>query len=373
MIRVAWVRGAYLNRFEGQNYEHIDGVALTGFSSQYPLDPAVSFPLTKLWSLTDLAHFSSNSTLITKGISYIANRTLGDAQCLIGLEKHLSYYDIVHTADPHYYYSYQIAKLRKAGKIKRMIVTSWETMPFNNESVTKKRNLKHYVLETADAFMCYTTRAKQALIAEGVDEKLIELIPLGVDQTVFYPPESREGPLTYLFSGRLVKEKGVLDLYDAFVKLSKVKDVKLIIAGNGVLKKTLLESIKRDHLEDNVTIISASYKEMSEIYRQADVFILPSLKTSTWEEQYGMVLAEAASTGLAVIAADTGAIGEVAGPFAKLYNPDNPDELYNALNEFTDPTKREEFSARSLWYARNIFDSRKTSEQIGTIYRRILS
>ena len=373
MIRVAWVRGAYLNRYEGQNYEHIDGVDITGFSSRFPLDPEVTFPLIKLWCPTDIAHYAGNNKLVTKGISYIANRTIGDAQYLYGLEKQLHSYDIVHTADPHYYYSYQIAKLRKAGIVKKMLVTSWETMPFNNESVAKKRQIKHFVLETADRFLCYTARAKQALISEGVNEERIELVPLGVNQTVFFPSEPLEGSLTYLFSGRLVPEKGILELYEAFVKLSKKKDAMLIIAGNGPLKQVIQNNIQRDRLEDNISLISANYKEMPEIYRKADVFILPSLKTATWEEQYGMVLAEAASSGLSVIAANTGAIGEVAGSFARMYNPDTKDDLYEALNEFTDPRQRKEYSSRSVWYSRSIFDSRKTSKQIGTIYRKILS
>ncbi len=373
MIQVAWVRGAYLNRFEGQNYESIRDVEVTGFSSRYPLDSQVHFPVTKLWSLTDLSHFAGDNRFISKGISYLANRTLGDAQILLGLEHKLTSFDIVHTADPHYYYSYQIAKMRKAGKIRKMVVTSWETIPFNNETVARKKYIKHQVLEAADAFICYTLRAKQTLIEEGVTEKKIHFVPLGVDQKRFYPNEEMSGSLTYLFAGRLVPEKGVVELYESFSKLAKTKDIKLIFAGAGELKEFLTDSIQKDHLEDNISIMSPSYDAMPDVYRQADVFILPSQKTSTWEEQYGMVLAEAASTGLSVIAADTGAIGEVAGSFARIYNPGNPDSLYEALDEFTSSKKRTEFSARSIWYAGNIFDSRKTAEQIGTIYRKILS
>ena len=61
---------------------------------------------------------------------------------LFGLDKLSNKFDVFHTADPHYYYSYQLAKLRKKNLIKTLIATSWETIPFNNESIGKKKLIK---------------------------------------------------------------------------------------------------------------------------------------------------------------------------------------------------------------------------------------
>ena len=126
MIDVCFVRGKYLNNFEGQNYLFKQNeIKFTAVSSLFPLNRHFPFSVKKLPSLADFPFFG-------REIKYLSNRLLGDLQILYGLENIANKFDIFHTADPHYYYSYQLAKLRKRNLIKKLIVTSWETIPFNN-------------------------------------------------------------------------------------------------------------------------------------------------------------------------------------------------------------------------------------------------
>ena len=136
MIKVAFVRGKYLNNFEGQNYLFKDkDIQLVGISSLRPIHTNFAFPVIKLPSFADI-------TGIGRAVKVISNRTFGDSQVLFGLGKYAGEFDIFHTADPHYYYSYQLAKLRNENKIKKLLVTSWETIPFNNESIPQKKRLR---------------------------------------------------------------------------------------------------------------------------------------------------------------------------------------------------------------------------------------
>src|SRR5258708_1315102 len=136
MIRVAFVRGKYLNISEGQNFifNSKDAVKLTGISSQKPLHDSLPFPTIKLTSLS--ANFEGRIPRI------VANRTIGDIQNLKGLEELASRFDAFHSADPHYYYSYQLARMRAQGRIKTLISTWCETIPFNNESTYAKKRIK---------------------------------------------------------------------------------------------------------------------------------------------------------------------------------------------------------------------------------------
>ena len=140
-MKVAFVRGAYLNNFEGQNY-NLDKKTfqISGYSSLWPIDSHVPFSVIKLPSPADLQKFP----LCNKPIKYIANRTLGDSQLLWRLESHIQDADIVHVADPHYFYAYQAAVLKAHGQIKKLVSTWWETIPFNNESVSAKKRIKKY-------------------------------------------------------------------------------------------------------------------------------------------------------------------------------------------------------------------------------------
>ncbi|MCX6732235.1 MAG: glycosyltransferase family 4 protein, partial [Candidatus Roizmanbacteria bacterium] len=246
-------------------------------------------------------------------IKFIANRTLGDSQVLFGLENHITDSDIVHVGDPHYYYSYQAAVLRSKGQIKKLISTWWETIPFNNESTAAKKRIKKFTMQYVDRFVCYTEKAKQCLITEGINENKISLIPLGVDVSLFYPASKKESkPFTVLFVGRLVEEKGIMDLYNAFKKvIATAKDIRLHIIGQGPLENTLRKLKQEDNLQNSVTIEHKSYKEMPTVFRQADVFCVPSKKTSTWEEQYGMVFIEAMASGLPIVSTKSGAIVDI--------------------------------------------------------------
>ena len=50
---------------------------------------------------------------------------------------------------------------------------------------------------------------------------------------------------------------------------------------------------------------------MPDLYRAADCFVLPSIATPEWQEQFGMSLIEAMACGTPVIACNKGSVSEV--------------------------------------------------------------
>ena len=306
-MKISFVRGAYLNNFEGQNYN----LPIVGYSSLFPLDAQVPFPVVKLASIADLQRIS----YLEKPIKFLANRTLGDSQILFGLEKHIVDSDIVHIADPHYYYSYQAACLRSQGKVKKLVCTWWETIPFNNEGTAAKRRIKEYTMKHVDLYITYCEKAKLCLEKEGVSPKKIQVVSLGINLKQFRPlPRVKSSDFVILFVGRLVEEKGVMDLYSAFKTLIKSENNSLLrIIGSGPLEGTLRAMMLHDGLQNRIIIEKKMYTEMPEVYQQADVLCVPSKTTKTWEEQYGMVFVEAMASGLPIVSYNTGAISEVVG------------------------------------------------------------
>jgi glycosyltransferase involved in cell wall biosynthesis len=86
-------------------------------------------------------------------------------------------------------------------------------------------------------------------------------------------------------------------------------------------------------LGDRVTIGPVGYDEMPGVFASASCVVLASLPSATaqlhlfdvprafWEEQFGMVLAEAMAAGLDVLAAESGAIPEVLEGQGTLFAP----------------------------------------------------
>lgn len=337
MIKVALVRGKYLNNYEGQSYVFSAGIDLTGIASSSPMNKIYPFPVINFPSLADLP---------LPFIKYVANRTLGDMHNLWGLEGIANKFDIFHTADPYYYYSYQLAKLRHSGKISALVSTVWETIPFNNEKTYAKKQIKNFTQNAVDRFLTYTKKAKESLILEGISEKKIYQVSLGVDLSRFFPSQSsrKSDSINVLFVGRDVPEKGLGDLRQVISTFSG-KKVRLLTALGGV-----------------------NYDYMPEIYREADIFVLPSKKNSTWEEQYGMVAIEALASGLPIIAYDTGAIAEVIGR-AGIVIPPDLQALKEALGTLINDSRlRRKYSLLARDIAEKKYNAASTASHIGRMY-----
>ncbi len=362
-MKISFVRGAYLNNYEGQNYD----LPISGYSSLFPLDVHVPFPLVKLPSIADL----QKVPLLKKPIKYIANRTLGDSQILFGLEKYIINSDIVHVGDPHYYYAYQAARLKEKGLIRKLVSTWWETIPFNNETTRAKKLIKNYVMSQVDMFLCYSEMARECLLHEGVTKDKIETIPLGVDLSRFRPTTQIKSKIfTILFVGRLVEEKGILDLYEAFKDFSsKNKNSRLLIVGNGPLKNELTSMIKKDNLQEKVSIEEKSYNEMPALFQKADVLCVPSKKTATWEEQYGMVFIEAMASGVPIISTKTGSIPSLVQNAGLLGESGDRGHIIRSLNSlYTDRQMSSKIGTIGRERAERLYDCKKTAQKIREMY-----
>lgn len=362
MIKVALVRGKYMNPFETQNYRFEGEIEMRGISSFWPIGRP-PFPLIRLFSPADILDYSP--------LRYFANRTVGDLQVLMGLGRYAQQFDIFHSADPHYFYSFQLALLRRRGLIRKLLLTSWETIPHNNEGTYAKRFIKRFSLIHADHILTYSRKAKAALVTEGIAPKKIATIPLGVDTYRFQPGRKKkhEGK-TILFVGRLVDEKGAPDVYEAFKKLSKKRgNVRLVMLGEGRLAARIQKQAAIDNLLSKIAVKKVAYDNLHSYYELADIAVFPSRVTATWEEQYGMVILEAMSSGLPLITTRTGAIPELTDGVASFVPQANPASLCQAMDKLlSDENLSRKIGTMGRRRAIEKFDSRLFASKLLKLY-----
>ena len=117
-----------------------------------------------------------------------------------------------------------------------------------------------------------------------------------------------------LYTGRIVPEKGVLELTEA-VKKVKYKDFKLLIVGsslNELNNKTEYEENVEKNLEsiEDKTIFTGfiKYEDMNKIYKIADIVIIPSI----WNDPAPLTIIEALVCGIPIITTNSGGIPEYA-------------------------------------------------------------
>jgi glycosyltransferase involved in cell wall biosynthesis len=154
-----------------------------------------------------------------------------------------------------------------------------------------------------------------------------------------------------LSPGRLVWEKGHQDVIRALAAIRRgmvdatdsARRARLLIVGAGPEEGRLREHAAELGLVDAVEIRSVGYDEMPGVFASASAMVLASLPSAAamlhpfdvphafWEEQFGMVLAEAMAAGLPIIATRSGAIPEVLDGNGELYEPGSWFELARLL------------------------------------------
>jgi glycosyltransferase involved in cell wall biosynthesis len=256
----------------------------------------------------------------------LATRAAGER--FLDLEAKLRGADIVHAAELGNWYSAQAAKLKPRLGF-RLVVTTWETLPLRDAyRNVRTRPYARRVLAGADRFLATTTRARDALALEGAASERIVVCPPGIDVEAFAaaraPQPPRDGSHLVLSAGRLVWEKGHQDLLRALalLRLRGRADVRALIVGDGPEAGRLRALASELGLAGVVEFRAAvPYEQMPALYAQASCLVLASLPVRYWEEQFGMVLAEAMAGHLPIVASASGAIPEVAGLSARYVSP----------------------------------------------------
>ena len=121
-----------------------------------------------------------------------------------------------------------------------------------------------------------------------------------------------EDDFIVVFAGRIVKEKGALEVVKA-VKECRRSNIKLIIVGGGFYSSDVVDKyslkLRKEAEKNSDRIIFTNYidyNDMPSIYAISDVAVLPSI----WDEPAGMTMIEAAISGTPLITTNSGGIPE---------------------------------------------------------------
>ncbi|MEQ9445784.1 MAG: glycosyltransferase family 4 protein [Rhodospirillaceae bacterium] len=170
-----------------------------------------------------------------------------------------------------------------------------------------------------------------ALAQRHAPDVEVEMIPAGADLNAITPSPmpTLEGPLRLLFVGRLVHQKG-LDVLLKSLGTLKEDDWTLTIAGEGPLKEELEFTSQTLGLADRITFRGwLGRTQLPEVYKQADVFVLPSR-----DEGMPNAMLEAMSAGLPIVGSKVAGLDEVVidGDCGLLVPPENAKALSDALH-----------------------------------------
>jgi glycosyltransferase involved in cell wall biosynthesis len=142
-------------------------------------------------------------------------------------------------------------------------------------------------------------------------------------------------PFVVGYLGRLVPQKGVLDLVEALALLPPHTRLRLI--GDGVLRTQIADRAAELGLRERVELVAWTNDVPAEL-RRLDALALPSRTTPTWKEQFGRILIEAMSCGVPVVGSSSGEIPQVVGDGGLIYPEGDVAALAAALRRLESDT-----------------------------------
>jgi len=158
-------------------------------------------------------------------------------------------------------------------------------------------------LRSADAVVCASQYVADRYVESGVARSRIAVVPLPSTITNTALRESVPNNRVVLFAGRLVPQKGVAYLLQAFRLV--VGNARLLICGAGPELARLRQLSESLQISDSVSFLGEC-NSISDLYQSASVVVVPSV----WPEPFGLVGPEAMAHGVPVVACRVGGIPE---------------------------------------------------------------
>jgi glycosyltransferase involved in cell wall biosynthesis len=171
----------------------------------------------------------------------------------------------------------------------------------------KKIFLKR-VLKSAAKIICLSEPQKKLIASKyALPLESIVVIPNGVAETYFIGKKTSDNSIPHLlFVGRLVAQKNLALIIEAVSQMQV--SVILDVVGEGELRENIEALIQKYELQNVKLHGRKTGKELLELYKSADIFVLPSLK-----EGVSLSMLEALASGLPVVASDSPEIRQILG------------------------------------------------------------
>jgi len=284
------------------------------------------------------------------------------------LEKCLRSVDFINTIETHFFLSRQCAEISQKLRKPLVVMVSQNILNHPSKFIPPYCWNTRKVIKSADLFIAISQRAKSYLKSLSVEKEKIRVIPPGIDTYKFSPPLQRQNDKPrILFVGSLCGSKGLHELLKADAQLHKAGfDHELWICGRGHLEP-LVHEYSRKYPVRYLGFVE--YEKLPEIYRECDIFCLPSrdyrmLGMKIGEEQFGFVFLEAMSSALPIVTTDSGSIHEVVGSRNILVRKGSVKQLYNALKSLiTDEDMRMRMGRGNRERVEKFFDVKKQCEK----------
>jgi glycosyltransferase involved in cell wall biosynthesis len=225
----------------------------------------------------------------------------------------------------------------------------WIAARYADEVIVLSRNVQQYFLDTYNRQTIY--------------------IPNGVNQTEFKAPDritkkfGLEKDKYILYLGRIVPEKGITYLLEAFSKVDT--DMKLVIAGGASHSGDYIEQVRQMAAKDPRVVMTGFVQgdTLTELFSNCYMYVLPSDI-----EGMPISLLEAMSFGRRCLVSNIPENVEACREYAKYFKKSNVDDLRDKLKEALENPKIFRSQDEIMDYCYSRFDWNKVTGASARLY-----
>ena len=283
-------------------------------------------------------------------------------------------YDVIHVhwPVPHALFGWMG---QRSSESRPRLVTSWYGVELRwvQSSLPWLRGFVRWALRISDAIVAissYTAR-EIARFANVPVQVIPYTLPFVEDAS---KPRERRAGFQVLFVGRLVERKGVTHLIEAVRRLPADLGGRLIVIGDGPERAVLEAQTRAAGIAERVEIRGrVSDAELRAAYAASDALVLPSILDARGDtEGLGVVLLEAMSYGVPVVASDIGGITDIVehDQSGVLVPPGDAAHLAQALERLArDPALRARLGSAGAQRVRSAFGWPEIMAKWDAVYR----
>ncbi len=228
----------------------------------------------------------------------------------------------------------------------------------------KEPSQRQQAVDSSAAVYCVSEFIRSRFIAgliQGQDK--VHVVHNGIDTQIQQITKEK----IILFVGRIIPEKGVLPLSEAFnLVASQLPDWKFVVCG--VARLNVVPKYEKETYKNLAKLGQQceytgqiSHQEVMRYFAKAEISVIPSV----WEEPFGRTVLEAMSGSSAVITSGTGGIKEIIGNTGITVNSVTPQLLADAICDLAKNTEKRT-TLQKEGYARAVafFDIRHVSAML---------
>ena len=212
--------------------------------------------------------------------------------------------------------------------------------------------------------LAHTSLQKEIYVRAGIKSEKIAVVPHCVSLERLYRALKDNGKRkdnavpTIIFVGRLVKNKGIMELLEVYGQITRKTEAHLLIVGSGPLEGRVNEMkrrIERENAKASISQVKRSVPpELIHLINSADIVAVPS-----YFEMFGLVVLEAMALKKAVLATCFGGVTEVVTSEVDgvLVDPLNSQQFRSRLEELiSDRSERVRLGNAAYQTVRNKYD-----------------